>query len=59
MVVILWIRDYQPAFGSQDDLVTIVLKRFPDQFFVGKRSVDIGGIKEGDAELHCPPNRSD
>src|SRR5438132_7139694 len=59
LVIILWVRYDQPAFGSQDDPVTIVPKRFSDQFFVGERPVDVGSIKERDAELHRPPNCRD
>ena len=59
LVVLLWIRHRESTFGSQDDPMTITLKRFAHQFLVGEWPVDIGGIEECDTELHSAPNRGD
>jgi len=37
--------------GGQHDLVTPALQGAADEFFVGVRAVDLGGVEEGDAEV--------
>ena len=41
------------------DLVAAALERSADELFVGVRSVDLGGVDEGDAEVERPVDRAD
>ncbi len=39
----------QPELGGDDHLVAHGGEGFPDEFLVGERAVDLGGVEEGDA----------
>ena len=45
--------------GGNHDLVADGRQRFPDQGFVGPRTVDLGRIKQGDAEVVGAANDAD
>jgi hypothetical protein len=45
--------------GCDHHLVTEGGKGFADEFFVGERTLGLGGIVQGDASVHGGPNEGD
>src|SRR5260370_20831179 len=45
-------RGLPAKLGCDHDLVPERRERFAHQLFVGERTIDFGGIKEGDATFH-------
>jgi hypothetical protein len=45
--------DLESEFAGDHDLVTHRGERFADQFFIRERSVDLGGVEEGDPSWAC------
>ena len=43
--------EVQAELGGDHDLVADRGERFADEFFVGERPVDLGGVEERDAEI--------
>src|SRR5579862_1353149 len=46
-------------FSGENDLVALALDGAPDKFFVGVRSVNVGGVEKGDAEFESAVDGSD
>ena len=56
-VGILWIAN-NTEFRSQHNLVATASDGLANEFFVGKRSIDVGSIEKSYAEFQGPVNRS-
>jgi hypothetical protein len=51
--------DVEAELGGDHDPIAHRRERFAHKFLVGERSINLGRIKEGDAEIHCRPNEGD
>jgi hypothetical protein len=45
--------------GRHDDLVATALDGAADEFLVGERPEDFGGVEQGDADIECPVDGTD
>ena len=45
--------------GGDDDALPERLERLADEFFVGERAIDLGGVEEGDAALYRRTDQRD
>src|SRR6266568_8375221 len=50
---------FVPEFGGDHHLPAQGSKRFAHQFFIGERTVDLGGVEKGHAVFDCQPEKSD
>ena len=50
---------HHPELGGQHHLVAATFERLPDQFFIGVRPVDLGGVDESDPQVERAVNRAD
>jgi hypothetical protein len=46
-------------FGRQNNLVPSIGDRLPDQHLICERTVDLGSIDEGDAQVERPMDSAD
>jgi hypothetical protein len=51
--------DFEAELGREDDLVPDRRQGFADQLFVRERTVDFGGVEEGDSCVHGRPEDRD
>ena len=51
--------DVESELGGDDDLVAERSERLADEFLVGERAIDLGGVEEGDAALDGCAKQSD
>jgi len=48
---------FEPKLRADHDLIAVRRERFADPFFIGKRTVRLGGVEEGDAALDRRPDQ--
>jgi hypothetical protein len=49
----------EPELGGDDDVLANGLQCLTDQLFVVEGAVDLGGVEQGDAPVHCGPEERD